>query len=238
MADAALSAFLQVVFQQLASPILEEFGLRRGVDKQLKKLTRILSRIQAILSDAEQRQIREESIRIWLRDLKDVAYDVDDLIDEMATEAFQSSRVRNFLSSISIAPKINDVIERLDEIAKEREDLHLREGSGGKTYGIRARPQTSSLVDESCVFGRNDDKDIVISSLLSDESDGKSVAVIPIVVGMGGLGKTTLVQLVYNDEKVQKHFELRMWVCVLEDFDVRRITKAIIESAMEVKVIS
>ncbi|KAF9625763.1 hypothetical protein IFM89_026903 [Coptis chinensis] len=230
MADAALSAFLQVVFQQLASPILEEFGLRRGVDKQLKKLTRILSRIQTVLSDAEQRQIREESVRIWLRDLKDVAYDADDLIDEMATEAFQSSRVRNFLCSISIAPKINDVIERLDEIAKEREDLHLREGSGGKTHGIRARPQTSSLVDESCVFGRNDDKEIVISSLLSDESDGKSVAVIPIV-GMGGLGKTTLVQLVYNDEKVQKHFELRMWVCVLEDFDVRRITKAIIESA-------
>ncbi|XP_058079758.1 putative disease resistance protein RGA3 [Magnolia sinica] len=52
---------------------------------------------------------------------------------------------------------------------------------------------------------------------------------------MGGVGKTTLVQFAYNDEKVVKHFELRMWVCVSDEFDVRRVTKAIIESATDSK---
>lgn len=52
---------------------------------------------------------------------------------------------------------------------------------------------------------------------------------------IGGVGKSTIVQLIYNDKKIEKHFELRMWVCVLEEFDPRMITKAIIESATEAK---
>jgi len=46
----------------------------------------------------------------------------------------------------------------------------------------------------------------------------------------GGLGKTTLAQMAYNEERVKQQFGLRIWVCVSTDFDVGRITKAIIES--------
>uniref|UniRef100_A0A6N2KF28 Uncharacterized protein n=1 Tax=Salix viminalis TaxID=40686 RepID=A0A6N2KF28_SALVM len=47
---------------------------------------------------------------------------------------------------------------------------------------------------------------------------------------MGGLGKTTLAQLVYKEEKVKQQFDLRIWVCVSTDFDIKRLTRAIIES--------
>ncbi|XP_058108840.1 putative disease resistance protein RGA3 [Magnolia sinica] len=48
---------------------------------------------------------------------------------------------------------------------------------------------------------------------------------------MGGVGKTTIAQLTYNDERVKGHFQMKMWVCVSEDFGVKQITKSSIESA-------
>jgi len=50
-------------------------------------------------------------------------------------------------------------------------------------------------------------------------------------VGIGGLGKTTLAKLVFNDERMDQSFKLKMWVCVSDDFDIKKIIIKIINSA-------
>jgi hypothetical protein len=80
------------------------------------------------------------------------------------------------------------------------------------------------------VYGRNEDKDKIVDFLVDDAYALEDLSVYPIV-GLGGLGKTTLAQLIFNHERVVNHFELRIWVCVSEDFSLKRMTKAIIESA-------
>ncbi|KAJ8634758.1 hypothetical protein MRB53_009025 [Persea americana] len=250
MADPALSAFLEVLFQNLASPLLQKFGLLWGLDKDLKKLSRKLTRIKFVLSDAEERRYKEEAVSIWLKELKGASLDAEDVIDEMATEVqrlelehgFQVDQnlVRNFLFSslkpnqvlfrLEISKRIKEIMARIDEIVKDKDDLNLRE-CVGRRIELRKRPQTGSLVSALHVFGRGDDREkLVLSLLSSDECNSRNVSVVAIV-GMAGIGKTTVAQLVFNDERVNNHFELKMWVCVSDYFDATRIMKAVIESA-------
>ncbi|KAJ8646342.1 hypothetical protein MRB53_008090 [Persea americana] len=249
--EAALNALIQGIFDKLALPFLKRrLGfLYGGVDEEMKKLSRTFLTIQALLSDAEDRQIKEEAVKLWLEDLKDVAYDAEDIIDEFTTEALRSTtqfpiqtrkrkRVQDVFSYLTCSPtshysiecRIKEIRERLDEIASERDQLQLKVRDRGRRLQSGDRSQTSSLVDESIVFGRVDDREKIVNLLRSDQSRaGNGVLVVPIV-GMGGLGKTTLAQLVYNDKRIEKHFDLRAWVCASEDFNLIRLTRAIVES--------
>ncbi|KAL7204701.1 hypothetical protein ACSBR2_017746 [Camellia fascicularis] len=85
------------------------------------------------------------------------------------------------------------------------------------------------FLEEPHIHGRDEDIKQIMELLLRDASTEIFFDVIPIV-GMGGIGKTTLAQHIYNDDRVENHFNLKAWVCVSDDFEVMRITKAILES--------
>ncbi|KAH1077684.1 hypothetical protein GYH30_052971 [Glycine max] len=91
---------------------------------------------------------------------------------------------------------------------------------------------THSRVSDSDVIGREHDKEKIIELLMpqNPNDDDKSLSVIPIV-GIGGLGKTTLAKFVFNDKRIDKCFTLKMWVCVSDDFDINQLIIKIINSA-------
>ncbi|RWR74859.1 putative disease resistance protein RGA3 isoform X1 [Cinnamomum micranthum f. kanehirae] len=242
MAELVLSPLLEVIFNKLGSLITEKYRLQRDVHNEMGRLRTTLTIIQAVLEDAEEQQVKDKAVKIWLGELQDAAYDADDILDEFMTEALRKkiesedrhhmmNKVHNFFSlplvfHIKMGHKVKKIRERLDAIASERSKFHLTEGRRGS--GTCKRLQSDSCVDESETFGREDDKTKVVDLLINPCHE--DVAVIPLV-GMGGLGKTTLAQLAYNDPRVERHFEIRMWVCVSDDFDLKRVTKDIIEAA-------
>ena len=81
-------------------------------------------------------------------------------------------------------------------------------------------------------LGEDDKKEII--KLLLDSNTVENVSIIPIV-GFGGLGKTTLAQLIYNDEIVKNNFELKLWICISDIFDLERIIKEILEQLTKCK---
>ena len=82
-----LAASIKLLFDKLASGELLNFARKEGIHTALKKWRRMLEEIEAVLADAEEKQITERGIQMWLEDLEDFAYDLDDVLDEIATEA-------------------------------------------------------------------------------------------------------------------------------------------------------
>ncbi|CAN4110292.1 unnamed protein product [Withania somnifera] len=239
VAELFLSAFLTVLFEKLASWELLNFARKEGIHFQLKKWSRTLSKILAALADAEEKQITDRAVKLWLEDLRDLAYDLDDVLDDVSTQilhskimtelVYKKSKVQKLIptcctnftpSSVkfnhSLESKLGEINSRLLEMSQQKSDLGLNENNGG--------------VDESRVYGREKDKQAILDLLLLNQGNCDLEACIIPILGMGGVGKTTLVQLAYNDAKIDSFFDLKIWVCVSEVFDVFSITKLIFES--------
>ena len=149
--------------------------------------------------------------------------------------------------------KVDGIQKRLDNIY-----MHLR-GMGLHDITIRfdksVRPETSSFPNETKIFGR----DVLLKKMMrllnvptnisagskrkwkpsadgastsnqvSNESRLSDLPVLPLV-GIGGIGKTTLAQHICNHQQVKSYFDLVIWICVSDDFDVKRLTKEAIGS--------
>ncbi|KAH7521088.1 hypothetical protein JRO89_XSUnG0116500 [Xanthoceras sorbifolium] len=244
-----LSAFLQVLFDRLAPHNLS-FLSRPDLVLELRKWRKNLLKIEAFLEDAEDKELAgDKLVKMWLDDLRDLACDLEDLLDDFATEEFENKlRAEHQSSSIledavkvfksytdmdGMKSKIDDISSRLDQLWEEKEDFGLMKKIAGEGTSSTApayrRPSTTSLQTETTVYGRDVDAAKILEMVLNtDESRDANLRVISIV-GMGGIGKTTLAQKVFNDEAV-KDFYPKAWTCVSDDFDVLRISKAILES--------
>lgn len=232
---ALLSAIFQSLFERMASREVMDFFTSKKLDhKKLKKLKIMLLSANSVICNAEEMQTRNPNVKEWLDELKEVTNEIEDLFDEIKTETLvcklKSQPGNQVLSLFStsfatkVEPQIEDLLERLEFVLSQKDVLGLKEGVQSRP--LRSLP--SPLVEESDILGRSFDKEAIIELLLSDDNGrgGSKINVIPIV-GMAGIGKTTLAQLVYNDERVKKHFDARAWVTVSDDFDVFEVTKTL-----------
>ncbi|XP_050263324.1 disease resistance protein RGA2-like isoform X2 [Quercus robur] len=251
MADAILYGVVQKIIESSGSSTLKQIGSIWGVKDDLEKMNNTVLAIQAVLQDAEEQQVQNKQVEHWLNRLRDVVFDADDLLSEFSTHVLQrkvmggdkmAKKVRIFFSrsnqlvfSFKMACKIKATREKLNDIATDWKNFHLELVERPlKTQDVtRDRDQTHSYIGEEEVIGREKERKDIVDLLL--DFDVKDNVSFVCIVGIGGLGKTTLAQYVYNDKSVKDYFDLKMWVCVSDDFDVKKITEKIIESATKTK---
>ncbi|KAH9689119.1 hypothetical protein KPL70_015369 [Citrus sinensis] len=256
MVDAILSPILERLTSMAVEEAKEQVRLVTGVGKEVKKLTSSLRVIEAVLHDAEKRQVKEETVRLWLDQLRDACYDMEDVLGEWNTARLKlqidgvddhendalvpKKKVCSFFPTAScfackplvlrrdIALKIKEINETLDDIAKQKDMFGFVVNVTNEKADQRV-PSISSI-DESEIFGREKEKNELVDRLLCEGSKEQKGPSIISLVGMGGIGKTTLAQFAYNNRDVERNFEKRTWVYVSEPFDEFRIARAIIES--------
>ncbi|WKA08069.1 hypothetical protein VitviT2T_025823 [Vitis vinifera] len=243
MVESFAFAIADRVLGKLGSALIQEVGLAWGVKTELEELNDTLSTIRAVLLDAEEKQATSHQLRDWLGKLKVGFYDAEDIVDEFEYEALRQkvvasgsfkTKVCSFFSSpkslafnLKMGHRVKKIRGRLDKIAADKSKFNLIEAVANTPVVLSKREMTHSFVRASDVIGRDDDKENIVG-LLMQPSVTENVSVIPIV-GIGGLGKTTLAKLVYNDESVVGQFSTKMWVCVSDEFDIEKLIKKILK---------
>ncbi|CAI0473670.1 unnamed protein product [Linum tenue] len=247
---ALLSESLKLLIEKLGSHDFLKYFRQAQVVAELNSWASLLKKIYAVLDDAEEKQMTSRLVSIWATELRDLAYDAEDVLDSFATEQLQrkikaetasasTSKVQKLISTCfsainprtlkfnaEMVSKVREITVRLQKISAEKNHLDLKEIVGTRLPTTAERLPTTSLVNESKVYGRDEDWLGILELLRANQTD-VDVSVIPII-GMGGLGKTTLAQLVLS--RAKSEFDVIAWVSVGEDFDVHRITKTILGS--------
>ncbi|PWA52538.1 Disease resistance protein [Artemisia annua] len=216
MADLITSALVSDVVGKLTSAAFQEVGLLWGLENDLLALNNTFRQIQGVLYDAEMRQTNEKAVEEWLRTLKSASLEVENVLDEASTVAMIQSLdsiKHKIMVKTRIAHKVKNIREKLEVINANRSlfqltPTNIREAAAGIGSVISIR-QPSSLMPLVEIYGRDEEKRMIVDKISRHDVDDVRVYAI---WGMGGIGKTTLAQLVYNDEMVETHFDLKCWL--------------------------
>ncbi|KAF9681383.1 hypothetical protein SADUNF_Sadunf06G0220100 [Salix dunnii] len=244
MAEGVLSSIAMEIIKKLSSLASQEVALWWGLKDQLLKLNGTITRITAVIQDAEeqvQKQKQNNQIKDWLKKLREAVYDAEDLLDDFSTQVLRKqlmsrkrtsrevrlffSRSNQFVYGLRMGHNVKALRKRLDDIETDSIKFKFDVRGEERDSFTPVREQTTSS-EREVITGRKDDK-VAVKSFLMNSNYKDNVSVISII-GIGGLGKTTLAQHVYNDEQVKVHFGVKFWLSVSGSLDVRKILKGVV----------
>ncbi|KAL6595667.1 hypothetical protein ACP70R_048007 [Stipagrostis hirtigluma subsp. patula] len=245
--SAVISGTLKIVGNKLAPLLYREYSSMVGVREDLLELQDQVKDINTWLENAGYEALENIQSSSWLKKLNDLAHAVDDIVDEFQLEAeehdacgdgstvtkYMCTKPRSLMLQRKAARKLKAIKKRFAEVVKQRSDFSTITNS--LPFGHRHTEKTAvdaptlPIVDKALAVGRDQEKHQIVSKLVvaNDQQNIKIVS----VIGLGGSGKTTLAKLVFNDvDIIEKHFDVRLWVHVSQEFDVGKLIKKLFES--------
>ncbi|KAJ9692193.1 hypothetical protein PVL29_011322 [Vitis rotundifolia] len=205
MADGAVSFLLQ----KLEAFASREWNLQENIRNGVRDLQQELRSIEAMMRDADAKKDHDHQLKVWIQEVRTQAYAIEDVIDLFRLHQDQESVWRHLKMRRSISNLIQDINIRLGIIKQKKERYHIMVSTSvsaeTNTYlNVRVAPLIPGRSDD--IVGIDEPKRKLVSWALESNQKLK----VMFVVGMAGLGKTTLARSVY--EMVKERFDCHAWI--------------------------
>ncbi|CAM0884796.1 unnamed protein product [Alopecurus aequalis] len=221
------SAVGKHVASKLGELVKDEIALLWGFEEEVEGMREKMEDLEALMQDADDRMRRGErdgkAVGRWLAKFKSVAYDVEDVLDDLdANELINEtkSKVKLFFSEnnqllqrSTIAHNMKKVREKIEEIQLAGQTLNLvrHEARAEGNRSMETFAASSNGGVKIGMVGRDTEMEKIISLLLKSEAN-EDISIIPII-GLGGIGKSTL----FLHDNLKKELATTRYLIVLDD---------------------
>ncbi|MCD7452707.1 hypothetical protein HAX54_017831 [Datura stramonium] len=223
MADVAVNFLVENLMQLL----LDNAELIVGVKGEAENLLQDLSEFNAFLKQAAKVRSENPVLKELVKSIRKVVNRAEDAIDKFVIEAkLHKKRGLTRLLDIAHYKRVKDVAVEIKGIRDRVTEIRHNNTHGlqalqdhDDTFNTAAQERQPPVVEEDDVVGFDEEAQKVIDRLLEGSDD---LEVIP-VVGMPGLGKTTLATKIFKHPKIEYEFITRLWLYVSQSYKTREL---------------
>ncbi|KAF8034555.1 hypothetical protein BT93_C0772 [Corymbia citriodora subsp. variegata] len=236
MAESAVSFLVE----KLAMFVEKEAKLLKGVREKIEFIRDELESMKAFLKSAESLQEDDTELKVWVKQVREVAHDIEDILDEFMLKLARDhghgfmryfhkikSSMQNLKARHHISSRIDEIKSRVESIAERRQRYNFTEQSASTStrgtfwYDLRV---DAFLVEEGDLVGIDERREKIIEWLVDKEPGLKVLS----ISGMGGLGKTTLAKRVYDNQQVKANFQSHAWINISQSRKIEDILRDMI----------
>ncbi|CAL5336667.1 unnamed protein product [Camellia sinensis] len=225
MAEAVVS----FAVERIEDLLIHKANLLYGVRSQVQGMLAELRGMRPFLKDADARQDEHKSISKLVVEIRDVAYNAEDVIETFVFK-FEPrgrrgiihilKRSARIFSEVITLYKIRSQIVTIQRLHANLPSLGLRALMEIGSATSRHLEQTFPQVGDEYFIGIEQDIEVLAAQLVSEEAKQCKVV---LIWGMGGVGKTTLARKVYQHTDVRRHFDALAWAFISQQWKLKDV---------------